>query len=526
MLKEFSVEKKVDLLKFYARRSKRLLPMSLLVLISTAILFTLIASPLKIIEARSVFLWASMYGANWELIRKSSDYWSSTDRNPVQHYWSLSVEEQFYFVWPLAFSAIMFVKSWRIRFSILLISMSISLIWLRSTSNVMFSYMATFCRVYQLMMGSLVSFTMSHAQQQQQQHQQRNQPQDSLDELESQANQPSSSAIMISSTSTNSVNVSSSNPIFKQLCSFLSDSSFVLLVLCSTSFSGEETAAFYIGLVSSSLTLVLLISLELTSESWTNDLLCHKWSQLLGNYSYGIYLVHWPLVVLGDIAGILPAISNWVPRLFILITFSIGIAALLHYAVEKPVAQKIQISTRQQQIILSVGGLCASFFTALLLSGILRQSSSAEQIYAQLNGAHTNVHFHTNTTTSAATTTKPTEHVIVGNTPTVDLTTSTPSKINELVCENGPLMVGSEERCFDLDDVCTDPKPDPPKPNSKGTIFLIGDSYVGMWTNAFNKIGEARNMHVTRTSTDGCTFSCTRLDPEFSKKKNEKIQKY
>lgn len=86
---------------FWGRRIKRLLPAALLV-----ILVTLIATKLT---ARVLFeqtAWdsiaATMYSLNWKLAHDSVDYFASANpASPLQHYWSLSVEEQFYFAWPL-----------------------------------------------------------------------------------------------------------------------------------------------------------------------------------------------------------------------------------------------------------------------------------------------------------------------------------------------------------------------------------------------------------------------------------------
>ncbi|MBS0616599.1 MAG: acyltransferase [Spirochaetes bacterium] len=104
---EIEKEKKLDLLRFWGRRMLRLLPAASVVLVF-ALVGTLLFLPrtdwLK--GAEQVFA-AALYAENWALVAQATDYWAQGQSpTAVQHYWSLSIEEQFYFVWPplLAFS--------------------------------------------------------------------------------------------------------------------------------------------------------------------------------------------------------------------------------------------------------------------------------------------------------------------------------------------------------------------------------------------------------------------------------------
>jgi len=87
---------------FYARRARRLLPMALLVLVAVAVGMEFFTPPLFRPEVRSDAISAALYYSNWRFALNSVDYLGiGADQNPVLHYWSLSVEEQFYLVWPL-----------------------------------------------------------------------------------------------------------------------------------------------------------------------------------------------------------------------------------------------------------------------------------------------------------------------------------------------------------------------------------------------------------------------------------------
>ena len=87
---------------FWARRIKRLLPASLLVLLTTGAGIALFAPVSQWPQWFGEIQSSVFYYENWNLAGASVDYLAlSNQASPVQHFWSLSVEEQFYFFWPL-----------------------------------------------------------------------------------------------------------------------------------------------------------------------------------------------------------------------------------------------------------------------------------------------------------------------------------------------------------------------------------------------------------------------------------------
>lgn len=92
----------VSLRDFWARRARRLLPASALVLIATAFASIWILPQTQWKAISTDIIWSSLFAANWRFAQQDTDYFDQ-DRavSPVQHYWSLGVEEQFYVVWPL-----------------------------------------------------------------------------------------------------------------------------------------------------------------------------------------------------------------------------------------------------------------------------------------------------------------------------------------------------------------------------------------------------------------------------------------
>lgn len=93
---------RIDLPGFWARRLRRLLPAALLVLAVTAILIWRFAPPSAWTQFFTETVASATSWENWFLAGSSIDYLAQgSAASPVQHFWSLSVEEQFYLGWPL-----------------------------------------------------------------------------------------------------------------------------------------------------------------------------------------------------------------------------------------------------------------------------------------------------------------------------------------------------------------------------------------------------------------------------------------
>jgi peptidoglycan/LPS O-acetylase OafA/YrhL len=98
----------VSIKDFYARRAKRLLPLSAFVLVVIGVMALIVFSTVRQVEVGSNILAAALYFVNWQFIAQDVDYFAFDEgmTSPVQHYWSLSVEEQFYLLWPLLLLAV------------------------------------------------------------------------------------------------------------------------------------------------------------------------------------------------------------------------------------------------------------------------------------------------------------------------------------------------------------------------------------------------------------------------------------
>ena len=102
LLGEHASTGRIGLTAFWSRRARRLLPALFVLLIAVAAYSAWLAPRYQRPELRSEGLATLFYYANWAFIRTGTSYFTMvTGPSPLQHTWSLAIEEQFYVVWPI-----------------------------------------------------------------------------------------------------------------------------------------------------------------------------------------------------------------------------------------------------------------------------------------------------------------------------------------------------------------------------------------------------------------------------------------
>ena len=101
LLRERAATGTISLANFYARRVRRILPASVLVLLVTVAVSAIVLPPLRMPDIAADATAAGLYVSNIRSGFQATDYLQSQlPPSPVLHYWSLGVEEQFYVFWP------------------------------------------------------------------------------------------------------------------------------------------------------------------------------------------------------------------------------------------------------------------------------------------------------------------------------------------------------------------------------------------------------------------------------------------
>ncbi|MBO1581361.1 acyltransferase family protein [Bacillus sp. XF8] len=105
---EWKRNKRIDLKNFWLRRARRLLPGMLVMLVIVLAWITIFHSSL-LGKMRGDSLAALLYFSNWWYIYHKLSYFESFNQlSPLNHFWSLAVEEQFYVVWPFIISLVFY----------------------------------------------------------------------------------------------------------------------------------------------------------------------------------------------------------------------------------------------------------------------------------------------------------------------------------------------------------------------------------------------------------------------------------
>ncbi|XBH21987.1 acyltransferase family protein [Jonesiaceae bacterium BS-20] len=328
-----------DFGEFWGRRIRRLLPIAFLVMALTAIGVYFLAPVSQWAASGRQLIASAFYVQNWSLAGEAVDYLAA-DNVPtaLQHYWSLSVEEQFYIFWPLFLGILAFFAA-RQRFLSaklfsgigvsLLITASLAWSYYLTQTSPGEAYFVTTTRMWELAFGGFGAFIFAWV-----------------------------TRILGNRN---------------QLKSVLSWAGILMIMYAAitydatTAFPGVSAMIPVLGTV-----LVLVVNAESTvaSPTWFAS---NTPTQHLGDISYGIYLWHWPIIVL--LPGLIGETLKWPHKLVVLIVI-IALASASKYLIEDPFRKRNAFGKKLSgSYIFAISGMCILAIGAVFL---MQQADRAE----------------------------------------------------------------------------------------------------------------------------------------------------
>jgi peptidoglycan/LPS O-acetylase OafA/YrhL len=164
LLRERELTGRTSLAGFYARRARRILPAATVVIVATLVMSYHWLGFVQGDQVASDAKAAGLFFANFHFIALGTNYLTARlPPSPLQHYWSLSVEEQFYLLYPMLFA--LALSMWRraapsrrlvlLLLPVILASFTISVA--QTSSDATAAYFSPFARAWELALGALVA---------------------------------------------------------------------------------------------------------------------------------------------------------------------------------------------------------------------------------------------------------------------------------------------------------------------------------------------------------------------------------
>ena len=309
LLRERAAQGHISLSGFWARRARRLLPAVFLMLVVVVVYGSITMNAFELDKLRGDAIASLFYVANWHFIATGQSYFDLfLAPSPLQHLWSLAIEEQFYLIWPLVVVAIVKFTSGsrRVMFIVIIAGIAISqlcMALLYDVNNPSRAYYGTEARAHTLLVGCLLALLLSGKLQ--------------------------------------------VGERLGRVLPWLGVLAFAVVVI-AYSFASASARLFYGGDLAFSILVAVVIAASVQPGGPLRRFLGIRPLRYVGRISYGLYLWHWPVIVFltPERAGVGGNRLN-VLRMFVTVVVTLA----SFYLLERPVLRGV-LTTRLARVVL------------------------------------------------------------------------------------------------------------------------------------------------------------------------------
>lgn len=310
---------RIALGSFWERRARRLLPAALVALLGIVAFGATIATGSQLRALRGDVLAALGYVANWRFVLAGTSYaslWESP--SPVQHFWSLAIEEQLYLVLPLVVTAALVIGKGRRRpvAYVLVGALLASVASTFLTHDQLRAYYGTDVRAAELLAGALLAVVVA------------------------------------------------ARPAIGSTCKLLPLGGFLALtaIVASWMTTTQTDDRLYHGGLLVHATLVVVVILVARRDGALATLLSARPLRWLGRVSYGAYLYHWPIFL-----WLSPARTGLssVPLAALRVATSLAAAAVSARLIEEPIRSGTRLTPRHAPV--AFGALATAIAACLVV---------------------------------------------------------------------------------------------------------------------------------------------------------------
>jgi peptidoglycan/LPS O-acetylase OafA/YrhL len=304
LLRERAAKGTTSIPRFYARRVRRILPAATVVLIATVFAtyhwLSFITGGANANDAKYV----AVFAGNFHFATIGTQYFTASQPpSTLQQFWSLAVEEQFYLVWPVLF--LLLTMPWKTfssvtrLVSVLTLVIGASLTWciVETRQNEIWAFFSPFTRAWELALGALLAVIGPHLR----------------------GRAPRSGFA-------------------------LATCGVVAVLLCTWFYSATTLWPGTAVIVPVVATGAIIAGGSMRSPGSFGRFVNFPPLQWMGNISYSLYLVHWPVMTIAMQYSIspLPLHSE-----LLLVALAIVLSAVLYYAIENPIRKSTWLANRR-----------------------------------------------------------------------------------------------------------------------------------------------------------------------------------